>query len=167
MKKRLSFLLLLVFVFLLSVYALAENEHFTYDPETGRISGEIIADGNVEIWLDGALAGGSRLSVEAGNGEHTVEVFVNGVKILVETVTVSGAPEKEESGEEDIPPETEAPAQESSAGSSVTAGDLSDHKNVVLIAAAAAALILIVLAVVLIAGRKRTGKHVSGSKDSR
>ena len=86
MKK---FVCVLIAAFLMLTLASAALA-FSYDESSGRITGSYSADGNVEIWLDGRLAGGSRLSVSASEGSHTVQLYVDGQLVKTETVVVPG-----------------------------------------------------------------------------
>lgn len=165
MKKRLILIFALVLVFLMAVSAFAEsgNHVFTYDPDTGRISGEVNANGNVEIWLDGALAGGSRLSVEVEDGVHTVETFVDGVSILTETVYVNVPegyvePEEEEPGETAEPAVTAAEPTPEAAGSGTGLFNLT-REQLLPIIIALTAVVVILIAVILVKVFKQSGKH--------
>ena len=84
MKKSLIAVLVLLILAALATSAFA----FSYDISTKRITGSYDADGNVEIWMDGRLAGGNILNVSAEEGLHTIEVYVNGKLVKTETVAV-------------------------------------------------------------------------------
>ena len=93
MKKFASLLIVALLMMVMATSALAE---FAYNAETGRISGSYTADGNVEIWVNGELAGGSKLNVPAEAGKtYTIDVFVDGKKVATETVTTGAKPTAE------------------------------------------------------------------------
>ena len=93
MKKFASLLIVALLMMVMATSALAE---FAYNAETGRISGSYTADGNVEIWVNGELAGGSKLNVPAEAGKtYTIDVFVDGKKVATETVTTAAKPTAE------------------------------------------------------------------------
>ena len=104
MKKFVSLIVAVLLICMISIPALA----FSYDADTHRISGSYAADGNVEIWVDGSLAGGSNLNVTVSDGNHTIDVYVNGTKVHSETV-FAGAPAP--TAEPTVEP-TEAPTAE-------------------------------------------------------
>ncbi|MBQ8973366.1 MAG: Ig-like domain-containing protein [Clostridia bacterium] len=82
---------------------------FSFDPATNRIIGAYESEGNVEIWLDGRLAGGSRLSIPAESGEHTIQVYENGKLVYEELFTVPG--DWNEPTVSPVPSETPAPTE--------------------------------------------------------
>ena len=77
MKKlvRVMLALALIVAMVLPVYA---AEVYTYDTETGRISGEYKSEGLVNTYIDGKLVGAEKTNVDVDFGSHKVEVFVNG-----------------------------------------------------------------------------------------
>ena len=98
MKKFVSLLIVAVLMVVMATSAFAAS--YTYDAATGKVTGGHSADGNVEIYLDGELAGGNKLSATVtAVGKHTVKTYVDGE--LIDTWTFVVEPE-----------ETEAPATE-------------------------------------------------------
>ncbi len=84
MKKIVSILLIAVLALALSCAALAD---YSYNPETGKITGSYEGSGWVETYVNGAAAGGDKLSIDAVEGEtYVIEVYENGA--LVDTATV-------------------------------------------------------------------------------
>ena len=92
MKKFASLLIVALLMMVMATSALAE---FTYNAETGRLTGSYESEGNVEIWLDGSIAGGSKLNVPVTEGTHTVQVYVNGELVATQTVTAGAKPTAE------------------------------------------------------------------------
>ena len=84
MKKIISLLIVAVMVFALATSAAA----YSFNAETGRLTGSYDGEGNIETWVDGAFAGGKTLDVKVADGTHTIDVFVNGVKVATESVLV-------------------------------------------------------------------------------
>ena len=85
---------------------------FAYDAESGTIKGSYEAEGLVEIWMDGKLAGSDSINKPAEVGTtHTIDVYVDGVKVG-DTYTVEAVAPVEEPTEEPKEEPTEEPKEE-------------------------------------------------------
>ena len=84
--KRVSALIVAGLVTALTVVP-AMADTFSYDAESGKISGNYESDGLINIYVDGDLAGGDSLITDAeANKQYTVEVYENGELVLTEVV---------------------------------------------------------------------------------
>ena len=89
--KRVSALIVAGLVTALTVVP-AMADTFSYDAESGKISGNYESDGLINIYVDGELAGGDSLITDAeANKQYTVEVYENGQLVLTETVDTTVA----------------------------------------------------------------------------
>ena len=63
---------------------------FSYNAETGKIEGKYESDGDIEIWVDGKMAGASKLAFvpDHGDGKYVISVYENGKKIAEFDVSV-------------------------------------------------------------------------------
>lgn len=106
MKKIISVLLIAVLALALSCAAFAD---YSYNPETGKITGSTEGlTGWVEHYVNGSAAGGDTLSINAVEGEtYTIEVYENGA--LVNTVVVTAEAPVVEPEEPTDPVEPEEP----------------------------------------------------------
>lgn len=85
MKRLTRILLAMLLIMAMVVPTYAASGSYTYDSETGRITGEYKSDNPkndlVNTYLDGNHSnpvGANKISVAVGAGKHTVEVYVNG-----------------------------------------------------------------------------------------
>ena len=96
MKKSVTIVLMAMLVLAMAVPVYADGT-WSYDTETGRISGEYKGDGLVNTYItqveggeaveaDARLAGGSKLNVDVDFGTYEISAFENGKIAQTETI---------------------------------------------------------------------------------
>lgn len=88
MKRLTRILLAMLLIMAMVVPTYAASGSYTYDSETGTISGETEGD-MIETYLDGNLKGSNKLVAKVPLGSHEIKIYQKGTLIDTETVVAN------------------------------------------------------------------------------